>query len=170
MVRVALAVPLLALSVGFASAAPFWSAISTGCVPDAASIQGNRYQPAFDTAIRHRGGNLKRIVLICGVTPNTAGPLPEVLEMTYIDSTASGTKAYVRAELISVSRTTAVKVLVASVSSDGSGQTGITQQSSATFSHVMNFDNNYYFVRIEMDRATTAQNVRAIGVALDEAD
>lgn len=150
-----------------AAAATYWSAISTGCVPDAPSIQGNRYKPSSDTTIRHQGKNLKRISLICNVAPNPSGAPPNLLTLTYRDTTGTGTKAYVRAQLFSVDRATASKNLVASISSDTSSETvlGRVQES---FVHTLDFNTNFYFVKIDMDRSASTQAVSAVGVGLDE--
>lgn len=150
-----------------ANAATYWSAISTGCIPDAASIQANRYASSSDSVIKHRGTNVQRIVLICSVSPNDQGQAPNVLTMTYRDSTATGAKAYVRAQLISVSRASGARVVVTTVSSNSSSVSSVSQLTSAPFSHVLDFNTSYYFVKIEMDRSTSSQTVSTVGVALD---
>jgi hypothetical protein len=159
---------LLLATAPVAMAAPYWSAISTGCVPDNTSIQANRYQPLSDSAIKHRGTNVDRIVLYCAVQPNAGASNPNVISMTYLDATGAGPQAYVKAELIAISRASGVRVVVGTFNSNSSAVTTVTQK-GALFFHPLNFDSNYYLVRIEMDRAAAAQAVRAIGVALDYA-
>ena len=38
---------------------------------------------------------------------------------------------------------------------------------AASFSSTLNFDDFYYYVRIDMDRAAANQAIRSIGVALE---
>lgn len=162
------AAAFLVVASSAALAANYWSAIATSCAPDAAAIQGNRYRSSGDTTIRHRGKNVDKIVLICGVPPNHGAISPGRLTLTYADSTATGTKAFVRAQFFSATRAGGVKTLIASVSSNDFSGTALTEIQSVNFNHAVDFAVNYYFVRIELDRSASTQAVSAVGVALDD--
>lgn len=166
-VFLATALTLAAGSPAPAATAVYWSAISTSCVPDSLSIQANRYRSFADSNTQHQTGNVDRITLVCGVAPNPGSPLPNTLSLTYLDSTGNSSNAQSTAELMRVNRTTAAVSTVAAVNSDTFLTKSVSMGKSPTFSHQLNFENSYYFVRIVLDRATTAQDVRAIGVALE---
>lgn len=170
MLRIITAFLVFAMWSGTGHAATYWSAIATGCVPDAQSIQGDRYRPSGDSMIKHKSGNVARIVLICAVQPHTSVGNPALLTMTYIDSTGAGSKAFVKAQLFAVTRATGLKTLLATVNSNSSSEDSLDEAASPSFAHSLDFDLNYYFVRIEMDRSATGQNAGAVGVALREDD
>lgn len=150
------------------AADPYWSSISTACTPDNLSIQNNRYQSTVDSYVTPQKGNVDPTVLICAVQPNPgASGLPNMLSMTYLDSTGVTNTAHVLAQLIRVNRSTGGRATVAAVNSDSFPATTPTKNQSAAFSHTLNFDMNFYYVRIEIDRAANSQNVRSIGVALE---
>jgi hypothetical protein len=162
-----LAVSLWSVVPSAAATDTYWSAISTGCVPDSSSIQANRYRDVSDSALQHQTGNVDKIVLVCGVAPNPGAALPNLLAMTYLDSTGNGTKAQVIAELMRVNRNTAAVSTIAAVTSNTFLTKTMTLGKSPLFNHQLNFDTSYYFVRITVDRTTTAQDVRSVGVALE---
>lgn len=151
-----------------AAAVPYWSAISTACVPDSLSIQGDRYRSPADSFVLHQVGSVDPVVLICGVAPNPGGQAPNAVSMTYLDGTGEATTAQVKAQLVRVVRATGVRSVVQEVSSDAPPNVTTTaKRDSAIFAHVLNFNAAYYYVRIEIDRAAANQSVRSIGVALE---
>jgi hypothetical protein len=149
------------------AAETYWSSVTTGCVPDSLSIQDDRYKSLADAAITPRTSRLDPIVLICGVLPNPGAPAPHALKLTYQDSTGTGATGMVRAQLVYVVRTTGVRAVMATLSSDTSTATGATM-GSAAFSHTLDFEANYYYVRIDIRRGAAGEDVRGIGAALSD--
>lgn len=149
-----------------AAADPYWSSIATACTPDSLSIQNDRYQSPTDSYVTPQAGKTDPIVLICGVQRNPGAALPNVVSMTYLDATP-GAATKVQAQLVRVHRTTGFRATIATVSSNSFTNTVVTKNNSIAFGHVLNFETHYYYVRIDIDRTTAAQNVRGIGVALE---
>jgi hypothetical protein len=151
-----------------AAADTYWSSIATACTPDHLSIQNDRYDSPNDAYVAPNGTKLDPIVLICGVQRNAgASQFPNRLSMTYQDSTGRATAAGVLAQLIRVNRTSGTRVLVTTVNSNTFSSSVVTKSSSPAFSHPLNFEASYYYVRIEMDRAAASHRIRAVGVALE---
>lgn len=166
---------ILAVTIGLvlassARAAPYWSTASVACTPDRPSIQSDRYTVSSDDSVKHRGNNVDRIVVNCGVSPNASGDPPNVLTISHVDSTGTGTKAWVSAQLIGLSRTNGTRQVITQISSDSVAQASFTEASSPVFVHALDFDSNYYFVRLEIDRSSDKQSARSIGVALEAAE
>jgi hypothetical protein len=144
----------------------YWSSIATGCVPTGETIQGDVYANPNDTIVAPRGTKLDPIVLICGVEPNTGAASPNVLSMTYLDSSGANRKAFVQAQLIRVNRKNGNRSVAANLRSDSSDVT-TTQKIHASFSGGLDFERFYYFVRVMIDRSERSQIVRSIGIALE---
>jgi cysteine-rich repeat protein len=165
---VALLVLSTVLMTGRAKADVYWSSIATACTPSSTAIQDDRYTIAPDSTVALKPAELDPIVLICSVPMRAAGLPPNLLSMTYLDSTGTAATAKVQAQLIRVQRSNGVRSVVATVSSNTVPQTTTTAlRMSAPFSHALNFAANFYYVRIEIDRAAGNQNVRSIGVGLE---
>jgi hypothetical protein len=163
------AAAIVATIAGPAGAAePYWSSIATACTPDSLSIQNNRYQSPTDNYVTPQKTNIDPIVLICGVQPNPgASASPTMLSMTYLDNSGAAPSGHVLAELIRVSRTRGSRGIVTSVTSNGFPATTTAKNHSAAFAGALDFEANFYYVRIEIERKTIKQNVRSIGVALE---
>ena len=149
-----------------ASAEVYWSSIATACVPASSAIQGDFYVNPNDTIVMPKGAKLNPIELICGVEPNAGATSPNMLSMTYLDSSGANRRAFIHAQLVRVNRTTGARAVAANLRSDSSAAT-TTQKISASFSGGLNFERFYYFVRVAIVRAKASHTVRSIGVALE---
>jgi cysteine-rich repeat protein len=158
---------VLAVAAGRAEAEVYWSSIATACTPVNDAIQGDRYVIAPDNYVAPKPGDTNPIVLVCNVPRQDGTSLPRILSMTYLDSTGANTAAKVQAQFVRVAQGTGGRAVVATVSSNSFPQTGTAYHQSAQFGHVLNFDAFYYYVRIEIDRAASNQNLRSLGVALE---
>jgi hypothetical protein len=167
MKRFAAALLMILIGSAPALAATYWSSIATGCAPDSTSITKNRYRFSSDNAVLHQTGNVDAIALICNISPNPGATLPTKLSLTYRDSTGSNAAAQAVAELVRVKRSDGNPTVTAALSSDGFVATALNKATSAPFAHQLNFESFYYFVRLTLDRTTTAQDVKAFGVALE---
>jgi hypothetical protein len=142
---------------------PDWSTIASACTPDSVSIQDNRYKSSPDNFVAPQAQKIDPIALICPVTSLRGSP--DYLSMTYLDPVGAGTS--VKARLIRVNRTNGARVVIATVDSNAfPTQAGVSTR-LVNLTHLVDFDANFYFVRIEMDRTGANQNVRVIGVALE---
>jgi hypothetical protein len=148
-----------------------WSANATSCVPDAASIEFNRYTTA-NGRVAHRPNNVDPIQLNCGISDFSVfvGASHWKLVITYRDSTGVQDSAAVIARLVRISRvngSTAGMVTFNSNSNEGSGIDSVGK-ASISFDHVFNFDNNYYVIQLLLDRTLTSEIVEVSGVAIEE--
>jgi cysteine-rich repeat protein len=150
-----------------ASAEVLWSSISTACTPDRNAIQGDRYSSSPDNVVTPKSGVLDPIVLICPVSLNSPTS-PDVLSMTYRDSTGAAASALVQAQFIRVSRDNGARAVIATLGSNSFTQTTLNKRLSARFTHAVS-PNFYYYVRIELDRSQNSETISSVGVALEKA-
>lgn len=148
---------LLTLGLTPAGAEIAFNTPGSGCVPDHATIQENRALVG-NANVRHAGANLQPIVLTCPIAPFASGTGDWILRMTYLDSTGMGAGAFVRARLYRMAIGGSVPVLLETANSNSSGLTGLTTLNSG-FSHTFDFLANTYWVRVDLDRSTAAQDV-----------
>jgi hypothetical protein len=146
-----------------------WGAVGTACVPDPATIKFDRMR-ITNGAVQHAAGNVDLIVLTCPVYPFEQGGTNWSLLLTYRDSTGNtAAQAFVRAQLYSMlfsGTPGAAPTLLATVSSNSSPATGANSVFSAPFSYTFTFTSNVYWVRVELERATTGQTVIFNSIAL----
>jgi cysteine-rich repeat protein len=145
----------------------FWSSVAASCMPEAKAIQSELYRNPNDFSVGPASGKIKPVMLICPIESGSAALFPDVLGLTYRDSTASGTAASVLATLVRVDRQTGTRTAFATVSSDAGTGAGPAIVTAAPFDHIMNFSLFHYYVRLDISRATAQQDVRAIGVSLE---
>ena len=138
---------------------------ASACTPDADTVKFDRDLTAANGSVRHAPSNLDRITLICPITPSDASNTNWRLLLTYRDSTGTDTAAVVRAQLFEMNTATGVATVLATVTSDSSSETTLNTV-SRNLNHSFDFFDNAYWVRIELDRATTNQTVMAYSVAL----
>jgi hypothetical protein len=146
---------------------PVWSANATSCVADSLSIEQDRYTTA-GLRIAHRANNVDPIRLVCEVSDPSSflGSLHWKLVVTYRDSTGAATSANVIARVFRASRTTGNAAVVATFDSNSRSAIGIAKN-SISFDHAFDFDNDYYFVQVVLDRTLTTEIVEAFGVAIE---
>lgn len=141
-----------------AEAQVFWSTPGSGCVPDEAAIKFDRHK-ADNLSVQHTSGNVDRIILICPVLPFSSDATSWILDLTYQDSTGTGTAARVLAQLYRTEIGVAKPVPLATANSNSSANTTFNSVNSAIFTNTFDFDTGLYWVRVELDRSATDQTV-----------
>jgi hypothetical protein len=141
-----------------ADAQVVWSSPGSGCVPSDATTKFDRSKDGI-ASVQHAAGALDLIALTCTVPPHNSGSTDWILQMTYQDSTGAASTAFVRARLYRMPLTGATPVLLATANSNASSATTLHTVTSAVFSHTFDFAANTYWVRVELDRASTNQIV-----------
>lgn len=151
---------------GVAEAQNNFSTPASACTPTNVTIKFDRHLvgPAW---VRHATGNVDQIILMCPMARFNSGTTNWNLKLTYVDSTGGSTTAFARAYLYRMAIGSATPVLLALASSDSSGVTGVNTVSSPTFAHTFDFEANIYWVRVDLDRSSTSENVIAHAVYLD---
>jgi hypothetical protein len=142
-----------------------WSSIASACTPDSVSVQNNRYKSSPEHFVSPQAQKVDPVVLICPLS----APLqiePNSLVMTYLDPVGAGTS--VKAQFISVNRANGTRGVIATTDSNNfSVLPTVIRRGSFFNAGPLDFNTNFYYVRIEMDRTKTNQNIRVIGVALE---
>ena len=160
---VVLAAPSLAL------AQVKWSSVGAGCAAGDPAIQGNHYLITAGS-VKHRSTSVDQITLYCPIAPNQSTGA-NAFSLTYQDSTGFSTSANIRATLIRMDRNNGATSTVATIDSNGSGTTTATRTWTfgTTFGDVanMNWDQYYYYVRVDLDRSLATEAVILFGVALE---
>jgi hypothetical protein len=151
----------LLFALSFTSAAEaqvVWSTPGSGCVPSDATTKFDRSRDGT-ASVQHAAGNVDLIVLTCPIPRHNSGSMDWTLQLTYQDSTGTGTAAFVRARFYRMALAGATPVPLATVISNASAITTLNTVTSPIFSHTFNFETNVYWVRVELDRAATGQIV-----------
>lgn len=163
----------------------YWSSNGAGCVPGDPAIQLDRY---FITAgsVNYRPGGSGLVTLYCPVNPGGIvlyDPLakayitiPRCLDnayafrLTYTDSDGTGNAVSVASQLIRLSNENGGFVGAVAgtpLSSNSSFETGPTHLRSG-FEHKFDFENFYYYVRLDMNRAAGTTHIATFyGAAVD---
>jgi hypothetical protein len=147
-----------------AQAAGFWSAPGSSCVPDHNTTKNNRALFG-NPSVRHAATAVDPIVLTCGIQGFESAASNWNLALTYQDSTGTAASAFVRARLFRMGVGSATPVAMPTVTSNSSSVTTLNSVSSP-FTHTFDFNNNVYWVRVELDRNATSQIVIFHSVAL----
>lgn len=142
---------------GAAQAQNNWSAPGSGCVPAGATTAAARHATTL-TSVLHATGAVGQIILVCPVARFNSGTTFWKIKLTCRDSTGTDPSAVVQAQVYWMALDTAAPVLLAAVSSNSSAVTALNTISSATFSHLFNFEANVYWVRVVLNRTATAQS------------
>jgi hypothetical protein len=149
-----------------AEAQVFWSVPASRCVPDDDTIQFNRHSVG-NASVEHAAGNVDLIVLACPVTPFSTASHFWSMGFTYRDSTGTNTQGSVRARLFRMAIGTASPTLMAEANSNSSNVMSLNTVESGQFDHTFDFEANSYWVRVELNRATTGQTVIIHSIRLD---
>lgn len=163
----ALAGAAVLASVNVAHAEVFWSMVASACLPEAKAIQSNLYINPTDFSVGLAAGKTKPVVLICPVERKSGPLMPDSLGLSYKDSTGTGTGASVKATLVSVDRASGARATITEVSSNSGSGAGPAYVATIPFVHPIQFDSYDYYVRLDIARSATGQDVRAIGVSLE---
>ncbi len=145
----------------------YWSSSATACVPDALTAQTDRPANPSPNVVGLNGTSVDEVVLNCAVTPNHGAQLPNRVSLTYRDSTGTNAAAVARAQLVQINRISGASATIAQVGSNQVATTTIRRLQSTKFSHQLDFDANYYVVRLFLDRTATSQTVLGLGTAVE---
>jgi hypothetical protein len=147
------------------------------CTPGDPAIQANRY---FITAgsVNYRTGASGPVTLYCPVTvppmfPPHCPNLQYKMRLTYTDSDGPGDAVSVNAQLLRLSNTNGAFLGVAGnfhIESNASDTTVATSR-TAQWGFAFNGNKDYYYVRVDMNRAAGTSHVATFyGVGLECAD
>lgn len=166
-----------------------WGAAAATCTPGVSAIEASRYQVVAGS-VKHADGESGLITLYCpihapmwvpaifGGPTSPPGDLtviaksPNTLRLTYRDQDGSASSQNVEAQVIRMAKSdgSISSVAGAAVNSSSFGGTGSQTRRSAKFSHSFNFGDSYYYVRIDLNRASANGEAIAYGVALEFQD
>ena len=169
--------------------ARWWSASGASCAVGDPAIQGNRYTIGAGS-VKHRAGASGLITLYCAVNPgiagldflNVGGSPPDsdwaafpacwdhlALRQTYTDSDGTSTGVSVKSQLIRMVKGNGDIYPVPGAALDSNTSATTVSTSLATpFDHAFDFQNFYYYVRVDIDRpAGSAASGIFYGVAVE---
>jgi hypothetical protein len=145
-----------------------YSTIAAACVPGDPAIQANRY---FVTAasVKHRQGQTGLITVYCPIPPTITegGGSFGGMFMTY---TATGETANVTAQLLRVDQLGNFSPVVDSVTgtrailNSGVGDHHYTERA---VNHTYDFDDYYYYLRVDINRSDDSSLAILYGVGVD---
>ena len=147
-----------------------WSMTAAGCTPAPATIDASKYaHVTIDGGVGFDAGAISTsppagpIVLIC---PITNAPVGNQLTMVYRDSSGAASTASVKAELIAIPLIgPPPRTVVATINSDTFNLTGTS--SLAACIGTLDFDTNFYHVRVEIARTAGNLTTRLYGLYID---
>lgn len=145
----------------------YWSMPAAGCTPDVMALRNDRYNDPSGHRIEFAGDKTGIIRLTCPISPNTGGVAPDRLSVTYRVSVAGPSQPYVRALLVKVNRDDGVMTTIANFNSGNFPQT-VRVRNLVPITEALDFDTNYYFVRVEMARNATTEGLNILGLALEK--
>jgi hypothetical protein len=137
------------------------------CMPGDPAIQANRY---FITAgsVNYRAGASGPVTLYCPVTvpPNFPPDCPSLqykMRLTYTDSDGAGDAVSVTAQLLRLSNANGAFLgsppSAQKISSNSSDTTVATNQTTPQFGFAFNQNREYYYFRVDMNRAAGTSHV-----------
>ncbi len=164
-----------------------WASNASSCVPGDPAIQNDLYL-VTGGSVKFASGASGRITLYCPVSSFLQtmpfllnGQLlyyknvPNVLRLTYQDSDGIGTGVDISVQLLRLSKLDGSFSSVPGAFFDSSQIYSISTtptSSTVTFTPAFDFDNFYYYVRVDLvrDARSTSSTVTFYGVALEEVD
>lgn len=132
-----------------------WTGAACAFVPDDNDIT---LYDLTDCAFRQQDTNLSPVVARCNVTnPRQDGANPgwTTMEISFIDTSATAGN-FVQVRLYRTSCTTGTTSTVATCSSDSFSALATVQCRTCTFNHVFDFFEYAYYIRVYVDRSSTA--------------
>ena len=182
----ALILILATSSTALADSNYLWGAAAATCTPGNSAIETSRYQVVAGS-VKHGDGETGLVTLYCpisaimwvhiniGINPIDRTVFlksPNTLRLTYRDQDGSASSQNVEAQVIRMAKSDGLifPVAGAAVNSSSFGGTGSQNRRSAKFSHDFDFSENYYYVRIDLNRASASGEAIAYGVALEFQD
>jgi hypothetical protein len=140
------------------------SSMAATCSVGDPAIHGNLYTIASGS-VRHQTGKTGVITLYCAISPTitVGGGTHGGWFMTFVDPDGDGRKYYIESQIIRCDQSGHVTP-VSGVLSSNSSTSNYAEQG---LTHTYDFDNYYYYVRINLFRADTAALPIFYGVGVD---
>ena len=146
------------------SKSTYWAANAPSCVPLDTTVQSNLMQIS-GSAVSLTSGETGTVTMYCAVTPNTGGDTtPNRGWLTYKQT---GTDGYVKARFYKVSRTTGTITQLFQIDGGTSSTTTETYQIPVGFT--LDFNNYYYYYRVDLNRTNTSSVKTFYGVSMGDA-
>lgn len=153
----------------------FWSSNGAGCVPGDPAIEFGRY---FITAgaVNYRPGGNGLVTLYCPITSTAVPACPNSAYrflLTYTDSDGSGDLVSVGLRLIRLSKVNGAFQSIVPAATGATLNSNLSHLTtpaslSVSFDHAFNFDNYYYYARVDMNRdAATIHIATFYGVGIE---
>jgi hypothetical protein len=143
-----------------------WSMVGAACTPDPTAIAANRYT-VTGGSVTHKLPATGLIILYCPITEAwDDSHKPNYFAMTWQNT--SSRFASITAQLISVSRFGGGLTVISCCISGPEGGGGSSV--SKNFNHDFNFRDNYYYIRVDIDRKPDAPPdafAKLFGVVVD---
>jgi len=124
--------------------------------------------------VKHAATKTGIIALFCSVEKNTLNLGPNRLYVSYQDTDGTASSTLVTARLFRMGRFSSIGAITQIGTDITSASPSITSPAVALdnymvrpFSYVFDFDAEFYFVYVEIKRASTAQTAILYGVGLD---
>jgi hypothetical protein len=140
------------------------SSMAATCTVGDPAIQGNLYTIASGS-VRHQAGKVGTITLYCPISPTITvggGPFGGWF-MTFVDPDGPGRNYYIESQIIRSDQLGHVSAVSGVLSSNSMTSNYI----ESPLWHTYDFDNYYYYVRINVFRADTNKLPIFYGVAVD---
>jgi hypothetical protein len=166
MIRVLVVMAALCLAES-AQAQVVWSMPAGSCVPTEATIESGRYK-VNTASVQHAGNKVGLIVLNCPIARFDNPKTVWNHLMEYQDSTGTGTTALVRTRLYRLPFGSETPILMATANSNGLPSTTFNLMSSQEFTHTFDFDLATYWIRAELNRASSSETVVVHSVRLTD--
>ena len=146
-----------------------WSMVGAACTPDPTAIAANRYT-VTGGSVTHKLPATGLIILYCPITKAwDDSHKPDYFAMT--SQTTDSRLASITAQLIRVSRSmNGGDLTVVSCCIVGSDTGNHAVSNSRNFNHDFDFRNNYYYIRVDIDRKPDAPPdafAKLFGVVVD---
>lgn len=148
----------------------YWSTTGAQCNVVEDSVVNSRYMLASG-GIKFAAGKTGTIALFCAVSRDSGATNPNTLYVHYQDTDLTVANTKVLARLFRMNRFTSIGAITQIGTDITSATPAIAGAADnymlRTFSHTLDFTNNFYFIYVELTRASTAQQAIVAGVSLD---
>jgi hypothetical protein len=147
----------------------YWSTNAASCSVGDPAIQNNLYTISAGT-VKFEPSHTGTITLYCNVPPNNGGVNPDHIWITYKDPDGTTSANHIAASFIKLAKSNGALTSItnASVDSNSSSSTVANHISNSTaFSETLDYENYYYYVRVDLIRTSTSQDEILYGVSLE---
>jgi hypothetical protein len=141
-------------------------ASAASCTVGDPAIQANRYL-ITGGSISYQTAATGVITIYCRIQ-GTWVSSPSTFHVTYADTDGTGTNANLTAQIIRMSRSTGTLTTVTTqINSNSFGTTSGSEMTQSLSGVTWDFTNNYYYIRVDLNRSTTSSFSTLFGFALD---